>query len=383
MSTCNRWAVFLVGGLLAAWAQEGASAPSKPASSLKINFPKDSPITLLSADLGESRTDARGGALVLDLHTALTLRNSSHRRIRGVTLLVQAQELAPGGKASVAVPSLDVRPGETFPLRIDLRLLRPLMTGGGPLAEVSLDGVLFDDLSFYGPDRLDSQRSMTVWELEARRDRRYFKSVLEAKGREGLRSEILDTLARLANHPQLDVQVVRRGRAVAMTLAGRQCQLAFLQIPGAPLDPIGGLAQVVGNETSSPHVQVMNRSGRAIRYFEIGWIIKDHEGREFLAGSVPVTEAGVKLAPGAKSEVFENAWLRFTQQTGQPVSIDSMTGFVSQVEFTDGTIWIPNRASLAAPRMRAALAPSPEEQRLADLYRTRGLKALVNELKKF
>jgi hypothetical protein len=29
------------------------------------------------------------------------------------------------------------------------------------------------------------------------------------------------------------------------------------------------------------------------------------------------------------------------------------------------------------------LAPSPEEQRLSDLYRRRGLAALVSELKKF
>jgi len=167
--------------------------------------------------------------MVLDLHTALTLRNSSQRRIRGVTLLVQAQEFSPGGRGSVAVPSLDVRPGETFPVRIDLRLLRPLAAGGGPLAEVSLDGVLFDDLSFYGPDRLSSRRSMTIWELEARRDRRYFKSVLEARGPAGLQREIVESLDRMA--PRLDVQVIRRGRSTAVAAQERDCQFAFLQIP--------------------------------------------------------------------------------------------------------------------------------------------------------
>jgi hypothetical protein len=189
---------------LSAWAQ-----PAPP--SLKVSFPADSPLAPLSVDSGGSRADARGGAMVLDLHTALTLRNSSQRRIRGVTLLVQAQEFSPGGRGSVAVPSLDVRPGETFPVRIDLRLLRPLVAGGGPLAEVSLDGVLFDDLSFYGPDRLSSRRSMTIWELEARRDRRYFKSVLEARGPAGLQREIVESLDRMA--PRLDVQVIRRGRS--------------------------------------------------------------------------------------------------------------------------------------------------------------------------
>ena len=56
----------------------------------------------------------------------------------------------------------------------------------GPLVQVTLDGVLFQDLSFYGPNRLDSQRSLTAWEMEAQRDRQHFKSVLAAQGAPGL-----------------------------------------------------------------------------------------------------------------------------------------------------------------------------------------------------
>lgn len=379
MSMRNKWAMALLGGVLAASAQD---APST-ASSLKVNFPADSPVAVVSAGWGESRTDARGGALVLDLHTSLTLRNSSQHRIRGVTLLVQAQEVTPGGKGSVAVPSLDVRPGETFPIRVDLRLLRPLLAGGGPLAQVSLDGVLFEDLSFYGPDRLNSRRSMTAWELEARRDRRYFKSVLEARGESGLREAIVDSIDRLADRPRLDVQVIRRGRATAVAAQERQCNFAFLQIPGSPVEPVNGLATVAGGEARGPRIEVRNRSDRSVRYFEIGWIIKDRDGREFLAGSVPAANSGLTLAPGAKAEVGEDASLRFTRQAGQPVAIDGMTGFVSQVEFTDGTMWIPARTALDEPRLRSVMAPSPEEQRLADLYRRRGMAALVTELKKF
>lgn len=376
MSTRSNWTVLVLGGVLAAWAQEGPS-------SLKVNFPADSPVALLAVDSGQSRAEARGGALVLDLHTALTLRNASQQRIRGVTLLVQAQEFTPGGKGSVAVPSLDVRPGETFPIRIDLRLLRPLLAGGGPVAEVSLDGVLFDDLSFYGPDRLSSRRSMTVWELEARRDRRHFKSVLEARGPEGLRQEMVGSIDRMAERPRLDVQVIRRGRATALAAQERQCKFAFLQIPGSPLEPVSGLASVTGGEARAPRIEVVNRSDRAIRYFEIGWIIKDSDGREFLAGSVPAAGSGLKLAPGAKGQVFEDASLKFSRPASQPMAIDGMTGFVSQVEFSDGRIWIPDRAVLDDPRLRSVLAPSAEEQRLADLYRRRGLTALVNELNKF
>ncbi|MGD0200258.1 MAG: hypothetical protein ABSD27_05845 [Bryobacteraceae bacterium] len=367
----------VLAGALAAWAQ----AP-RAANSVKVDFPGDSPVTVVSADWGESRTEARGGALVLDLRTSLSLRNASPRRIRGVTLLVRAQEVTPGGKASLSVPSLDVTPGETFPIRIDLRLLRPLLAGAGPLAEVTLDGVLFDDLSFYGPNRLNSRRAMTVWELEARRDRRYLKSILEARGEEGLRQQMLETLARLADRPQLDVRV-SRGRATTMGAQERNVEFAFLHMPDAPIQPLSGLARVAGGEARSPRIQVINRSDRAVRYFEIGWVIRDRGGREYLAGSVPASEGGLRLAPGARSEVGEEAALRFSRQPGQPVAIDGMTAFVSQVEFADGSYWIPSRAALADPRLRDLVAPSAEEQRLADLYRKRGLAALVGELKKF
>jgi len=187
---------------------------SDASSAMKINFPNDSPVTFVNADWGESKTTPRGGAMILDLRTSLLLKNSSARRIRGITLLVLSQEVTPGGKASISVPSLDVAPSEVFPIRIDLRLLRPLQAAGRPLVQVSLDGVLFDDLTFYGPNRLDSHRSMMVWEAEARRDRRHLKSLLEAKGEEALRHEILESLARQADQPRLDVQVVRSGRAV-------------------------------------------------------------------------------------------------------------------------------------------------------------------------
>ena len=67
-------------------------------------------------------------------------------------------------------------------MHIDLRLLRPAQIAGGPLVQVNLDGVLFQDYSFYGPNRLDSRRTMTAWEMQAQRDRKYFKAILAARG---------------------------------------------------------------------------------------------------------------------------------------------------------------------------------------------------------
>jgi hypothetical protein len=348
-----------------------------PAQTLsrKIDLGKDSPVTLLSADWGDSNATARGGAYLVDVHAALSLRNSGQRRIRSVTLAVYAQEVTPGGKGSVSVPSLDVAPGDTFSVRIDMPLLRPLgAAAGGPGVEVRLDGVLFDDLSFYGPDQLHSQRTMTLWEMEARRDRKYFKQLLETAGTGGLQKEMLNSLARQADRQQPGVQMVR-GRSTNTELE-KEVQFAFLEVPEAPVEASAGTARMTANEARAPRFEVRNRSTRAVKFLEIGWIVKDQQGREFLAASMP---ADLSLAPSQQGPVVQDAALRFSQS----IAIQSMAGFVSGVEFADGTYWIPSRSALDVPRLRDLVAPSPEEQRLTQLYRKKGLSALVDELKKF
>jgi hypothetical protein len=351
-----------------------------PAAALpKIELPADSPVVVLSADYGESNETVRGGAMLLDFHAALSLRNASQRKIRGITLLVTAQAVTPGGKGSVTVTSLDVGPQETFPVRIDLRLLRPLQASSGVPVQIGLDGVLFDDLSFYGPDKLSSRRTLTLSEWEARRDRRYFKSVLASGGEEKLRQEMLESLTQEADRPSLDVQVVRGSRATNFE-PERQVQFAFLKIPDSPVEPVDGMARIAGNEARAPRLEVKNRSERSIRYLEVGWILQVHSGREFLAGSVP---AELNLAPGQRSQILENATLKFPRLAGQPLAIDGMTGFVRSVEFSDGTLWIPTRSDLDTPQLQRVMAPSDEEQRLAQIYRKKGMRALIAELNKF
>jgi hypothetical protein len=339
----------------------------------KIAFPADSPIVAVSSDWSETRATPRGGAYVLDVHAVLSLRNTSQRRIRGVTLAVQAQEVTPGGKGSVSVPSLDVAPGESFPLHIDLPLLCPL-GAGGPMVEVKLDGVLFDDLTFYGSDRLHSKRTMTVWELEARRDRKYFKTLLETAGNDGLQREILGDLERQRDRPSTGVQMVR-GRSTN-TDPEHEVQFAFLHMPDSPVNPTGGTARIAGNEARAPHIDIQNRSLRAVSHLEMGWIVKDQQGREFLAASIP---SDVNIAPGKAGAVTQDSTLRFSERT----QINGMTGFVSNVEYTDGSYWIPTRGELNDPKLRALLPPSPEEQRLLRIYVKKGLNGLVEELKKF
>jgi hypothetical protein len=74
--------------------------------------------------------------------------------------------------------------------------------------------------------------------------------------------------------------------------------------------------------------------------------------------------------------------LSFTTK-GKPVDVKNMMGFVSQVEFEDGKVWVPNRSNLDNAVLLKVLPPSPEEQRLADIYRKRGIDGLVAELNRF
>jgi hypothetical protein len=356
-------------------------------SSIKINLPADSPLALISANMGESRARGRGSAIELDLHMSLTLRNAGGDTIRGVTLLVLAQEVTPGGKASVTLPALNVEPGQSFTMPVAMQLLRPGRSTGGPLVEVDLDGVLFKNLNFYGKNRLDSKRSLTAYEVEAQRDRQYFKQMLAAGGPQGLQRDVLASLGRQAERPRLNVTVRRGpGRSVASAVvSGNEhlAQFAFLKFPDSPVEPIQGSAQISGNEARTPDIEIRNKSGRPVRYVEIGWIVRDPKGAEFMAASVPASGPELYLPAGQTARVLQNSSLRFTRNAGEPVAIAGMTGFVSQVEFDNGKIWVPDRKSLANLQLLRVLAPSTEEQRLTDLYKTKGLNALIEELNKF
>lgn len=380
---------FVVAVLMAGASVAGAQEiPADLGASTRIELPPDSPVTLISTSMnstmGESRATSRGGAIVLDLHMSLTLRNSGARRVRGVVLLVTAQEFAPGGKGSIARPSIDVPAGQNFTVPVDLRLVRPVATSGGPLVRVQLDGVLFDDFSFYGPNRLNSQRAMTFWETEAQRDRAYFRQTLQAKGEEGLRTTMQATLAREAARPHLDVALSRNSRpANALVKSGTpSTQFAILNIPGAPVQPLEGWAAIEGNEARSPEIEVLNQSQKQVKYVELGWLVRDQAGTEYLAGSVPAAESAGVLEAGKRTRLVNDASMKFTSG-GRPVDIKGMTAFVSHVEFADGHVWVPSRNELEASPLLRVLAPSTEEQRLADIYSRKGLTALVTELNRY
>jgi hypothetical protein len=174
------------------------------------------------------------------------------------------------------------------------------------------------------------------------------------------------------------------GRAVSAAAVApeRMAQFAFLNLPDAPVKPIEGWAQLAGNEARAPRIEVKNLSSKPVRYVEIGWIVSDQKGQQYLAASLPASDPDLFLPPGKTGRVLQDTALKFSHN-GAPVPVERMAGFVSQVEFADGKVWVPNRKNLENAMLLKVLAPSAEEQRLSDLYRKKGVQALVDELNKF
>jgi hypothetical protein len=348
---------------------------------LEVEFPRDSPVLSVSSNLGLTTARVLGASMVLDLHASLLLRNTGTKPIAGLTLRVEAPDITPAGAGSVTVPSLRVDPGEVFPVRIDMELSRPFnATRDGAIVQVSLDCALFTDLSSYGPDKLQSRRSLMVYEMQARRDRRFLAALLESGRLAQLREELNFGLQDLTPQ-QLGLELLHAPRIERNR--EQSFNVGTVSFPSSPVKAIGGAATVAGSEVRSPEVEVRNTSRKAVRTIDMGWIVRDEKGRDYVAGSVP---AALELQPIQTGKMTEPGTLRFSHLSGQPMSIGALLAFVSDVEFADGKVWIPSRVDIDQatndPVLRRALASSPEEQRLSEVYRHKGMSGLSEELRK-
>ena len=221
---------------------------------------------------------------------------------------------------------------------------------------------------------------MTAWEMQAQRDRAYLKKLLAKAGPEGLRRAILDSLGR----PQLSVAVLRGPSVTSAALMPeeRAERFAMLEFPDSPVQPVEGWARVSGNEARAPRIQVRNRSNQAVKFVELGWLVRDANGQRYLAASVPTSDA-LYLPAGKTASVEQETVLRLTRNNGQQLNIKGAGAFVSKVQFADGKLWVPSRQDLESTELAKILPPSAEEQRLGNIYLTKGLDALVDELKRF
>lgn len=348
---------------------------------LDVEFPRDSPVLPVTSNLGLTTARVMGASMVLDLHASLLLRNTGTKAISGLTLRVEAQDVTPSGAGSVTVPSLRVDPGEVFPVSINMELSRPFSAASeGAIVQVSLDCALFSDLTSYGPDKLQSRRALMVYELQARRDRRYLAALLDAGKLAQLREELNFGLQDLTPQ-QLGLELLHAPHPTGER--EQALNVGTVSFPSSPVKAIGGAAQVAGGEVRAPEVEVRNTSQKTVRTIDMGWIIRDEKGRDYVAGSVPAT---LELQPVQTGRMTEKGTLRFSHLTGQPMSIGALLAFVSDVEFSDGKLWIPSRVDIEQatddPILRRALANSPEEQRLSEIYRRKGMSGLSQELHK-
>jgi hypothetical protein len=377
---------FLTALLLALAVGSPASAadpdPNSVGRWLTFDFPRDSPVLPVSFTMGSSTARIKGSSMVLDLHAAFVLRNVGPKSLSGLTMRVDAQDLQ-SGKGSVTVPSLMVQPGETFPVRVDMEILRPIASGRTTtpsLVQVSLDCALFSDLTAYGPDLLHARHSLVVYELEARREREYLAVLLHNQQWAKLRDELNFGLPDAAP-PRLGFEFVRG--PLNSVLREQAFAVSPVTFSGAPVQPIGGGAQVIGNEVRSPYVELRRTSTRGVRSLELGWIVRDDHGRDFVGGSIPVALSGEAIQT---VKITDSAALRFSNGIGQPMVIGALRAFVNDVEFSDGKLWIPSRNDIdeatSDPVLRHELANSPEQQRLAKIYRLHGTAGLAEELKR-
>jgi hypothetical protein len=180
-------------------------------------------------------------------------------------------------------------------------------------------------------------------------------------------------LASQDQRPGQGVQVVH-GRATNQEVE-RDVQFAFVRIPDSPVEGVNGMARVSGNVARAPRFTFRNRSKRPVERLEIGWIVKDQQGREFYAASMPTD---LKLAPNQVGEFRQDNALRFDPS----VTIQSVRGYVAGVEFSGGGQWVTPREALNGS-LRGLAPPSPEEQRLLQIYTRMGVDTLIEELKKY
>jgi hypothetical protein len=224
--------------------------------------------------------------------------------------------------------------------------------------------------------------------MEAQRDRAALKQLLAQGGNPALKDEVLKILARQNSLPRLEGRIVRGGhtvtnQALAAITPERPERFAFVQFPDSPIELLEGSALIAGSEARAPSIQVRNRTDRPVKYVELGWVLTDPAGRAYMAGSLPSTDPAFSLPARSATEVRQQNTLEFSAN-GQPLSIRKVTGFVNQVEFADGKVWVPTRRNMEDnPLLLQVMEPSAEEERLANLYVTKGLPALVEELKKY
>jgi len=110
------------------------------------------------------------------------------------------------------------------------------------------------------------------------------------------------------------------------------------------LQPLDGWAQVAGNEARSPRIQVRNRSAQTIKYVELGWLVSDPGGQQYLAASLPASDPALYLPAGKTARVEQDTALRSPAPASQ--SAFRRGGLRQPRAVRRRKLWVPSRADL-------------------------------------
>lgn len=348
-----------------------------------VDIPDGVPLRVAAQDFSDSEFEVRGGAIVIHLSGSVHFRHYGAEPVRAIALRVAAGEETLGGRAAVTMPSLHAARDESFEVPFNLRLVRPLSAGQGPAVRIEPDAVLFASLAAVGPDRLDSIRKLTVLEMEARRDREHFLALWQRGGKPALTAAMQASLRRQAARPRLEVRLAGQGPSTVPASAPvREMEVAVVNQPDAPLILESGSARVRGSISDAPRFLLRSRGGRAVRHFDIGWLVRDGAGSLYSVGSAPITGRAGVAGSQAQETTGAGRFLIRPASGGEP-SIDTMLAYLRSAQFDDGTVWVPSRETLEVSQLAEAVPVSAEEQRLSQLYRERGADAAAEELRKF
>jgi hypothetical protein len=355
------------------YAQATARPAGSSASSVQVEFGNNSPILMQSLQF-EPSGNTPGMSAEMKLRAFLALRNVGPKTIAGLTLRLDIDDLAPAA-ASIEMPALDARSGDAFRAPVNIDGARSFTRPSNSGLRISLDSVLFEDLSSYGPDTLHSLQALLRYEAENRRERQYLSSLLRAGQLADLREELNFGLP---DTPQ--------GLGVAISPAettSRKIELASLSFPDAPVQVLAAYAELNGSEIAGPQLSIRNASKKAVIGVTVSLLARDEHGSDFVAGTLPERTG---MVPGQDGSLYIPATLRLSRPKGTPPIVRSVSPIVTAVEFADGSLWIPQRAEIqratADPVVRRLLAESPEQQRLASLFRREGVSAVAAELRR-
>ncbi len=352
---------------------------------VSISVPEGVPLGTTASDFSNSDAEARGGVLVINLSGSIRFENLGHDPVRGLALRIVAGEGAFGGLAGITVPSLHAPRGDGVDVQVSLTLLRPLPVPRGPAVVIEPDSVLFASMKSAGPNRLGAASKLSVLETEARRDRAFFLARLNSGGTQALAAEMQASLRRQAARPRLSVQLAGDGPATAGRPSDpRNVEIAFLDIPGAPIVADGGTATGQGALWEAPSFELRNRSGQTVNHLDVGWLATSETGELHSLGSAPL--AGRSPVPPGTPFAAEGKGT-FRVQLPEPAKGSSgpvsMSAFLRSAGMEDGTVWVPSRHALETSGLIDAVPVSAEELRLSQLYRERGARAVSEELRRF